>query len=38
MHQAPVYLINRQGMIRVVYGSSFRPADLAHDITILLRG
>ncbi len=38
MHQAPVHLINRQGMIRVVYGNSFRPADLAHDITILLRG
>ncbi len=38
MHQAPVHLINRQGMIRVVHGSTFRPADLAHDITILLRG
>ena len=38
MHQAPVHRHNRQGRIRVVYGNSFRPADLAHDITILLRG
>jgi protein SCO1/2 len=37
MHQAPVHLIDRRGRIRVVYGSSFEPADLAHDVMSLLR-
>jgi protein SCO1/2 len=37
MHQAPVHLIDRQGKIRVVYGSGFEAADLAHDIRLLLK-
>jgi protein SCO1/2 len=36
-HAAPVHLVDRRGRIRVVYGSEFRPAELAHDIDILLR-
>ncbi|MFQ5848618.1 MAG: SCO family protein [Candidatus Methylomirabilales bacterium] len=35
MHQAPVHLIDGEGQVRVVYGSTFRPADLAHDIRAL---
>ncbi|MDZ4338745.1 MAG: SCO family protein [candidate division NC10 bacterium] len=37
MHQAPVHLIDRQGKIRVVYGSGVEAADLAHDIRLLLK-
>jgi len=37
MHQSPVHLIDRQGKIRVVYGSGFEAADLAHDIRLLLK-
>lgn len=37
MHSSPVHLIDRQGKIRVVYGSTFEPADLAHDLRELLR-
>jgi len=36
MHQAPVHLIDPQGKIRVVSGQTFRPAELAHDIEVLL--
>lgn len=38
MHQSPVHLIDRQGKIRVVHGSSFEPAMLAHDIRMLFKG
>ncbi len=38
MHQSPVHLVDRQGKIRVVHGSSFKPSELAHDIKALLRG
>jgi len=36
MHQAPIHLIDPQGKIRVVSGQTFRPAELAHDIEVLL--
>lgn len=36
-HTAPVHLIDKQGKIRAVYGSTFRPAELAHDIEVLLK-
>lgn len=36
-HTAPVHLIDQRGRVRVVYGSSFRPAQLAHDIEALLK-
>jgi protein SCO1/2 len=35
-HAAPVHLIDRAGRIRVAYGSGFRPAELSHDLEILL--
>ncbi len=35
-HLAPVHLIDRDGRVRVAYGSNFRPAELAHDIEALL--
>jgi protein SCO1/2 len=37
IHQAPVHLIDPEGKIRVAYGSTVEPADLAHDIRTLLR-
>ncbi len=36
-HTAPVHLIDQQGQVRVAYGSTLRPAELAHDIEILLK-
>lgn len=36
-HTAPVHLIDQQGKVRVAYGSTFRPAELAHDIEILFK-
>jgi protein SCO1/2 len=36
-HAAPVHLIDQRGRVRVVYGSEFGPADLVHDIEILLQ-
>lgn len=36
-HSSPVHLIDRKGRIRAVYGSDFRPAELAADIEGLLR-
>ncbi len=35
-HQAPVHLIDQEGVVRAVSGSSLRPAELAHDIEVLL--
>jgi protein SCO1 len=35
-HASPLHLIDRAGRVRVVYGGGFRPAQLAHDIEILL--
>lgn len=35
-HLSPVHLIDRNGRVRVAYGSDFRPAELAHDIEALL--
>jgi protein SCO1/2 len=37
MHQAPIHVIDPQGTIRVVSGQDFRPAELAHDIELLLK-
>lgn len=36
MHQAPIHIIDPQGKIRVVSGQTFRPAELTHDIEVLL--
>ena len=36
-HSAPVHLIDQRGRVRVVYGSGFGPAELIHDIEILLQ-
>jgi cytochrome oxidase Cu insertion factor (SCO1/SenC/PrrC family) len=36
-HTAPVHLIDRTGRVRVVFGSTFRPAQLTHDIEALLK-
>lgn len=36
-HASPLHLIDRAGRIRVVHGSDFRPAELAHDLELLLR-
>lgn len=35
-HGAPVHIIDQKGWGRVVYGSTFLPAELAHDIRLLL--
>jgi protein SCO1/2 len=35
-HASPVHLIDRAGRVRVVYGGDFRPAQLVHDIEVLL--
>lgn len=35
-HTAPTQLIDQEGMIRVAYGSTFRPAELAEDVQTLL--
>ena len=35
-HSAPVYLIDREGAMRVLFTLPFEAADLAHDITLLL--
>ena len=35
-HSAPVYLIDRAGLMRVIFTLPFDPADLAHDIRLLL--
>lgn len=36
MHQAPIHIIDPKGKIRVVSGQTFRPAELAHDLEVLL--
>ena len=36
-HQAPVYLIDKQGRIRVLYSLPITPADMVADIRALLR-
>jgi protein SCO1/2 len=36
MHEAPLHLIDQQGKVRVASGQTFRPAELAHDIEVLL--
>jgi protein SCO1/2 len=35
-HTAPLHLIDRHGRVRVVYGSDVRPAELVHDVELLL--
>ena len=35
-HSGPVYLIDRDGIMRVLFTLPFEAADLAHDITLLL--
>jgi protein SCO1/2 len=35
-HSAPIHII-KEGLIRLVYGESFQPTELAHDLEILLR-
>ena len=35
-HSAPVYLIDRDGVMRVAFTLAFEAEDLAHDITLLL--
>ncbi|MFQ5899062.1 MAG: SCO family protein [Candidatus Methylomirabilia bacterium] len=35
-HTTPIHLIDRRGRIRVVYGNTFRAAELAQDIELLL--
>jgi protein SCO1/2 len=37
MHQAPIHIIGPKGEILVVSGQTFRPAELAHDIEMLLK-
>ena len=34
-HSAPVYLIDRDGIMRVLFTQPFEPEDLAHDIRLL---
>ncbi len=36
-HSAPVFLIDRAGMLRVVFTLPFEPEDVAHDVRRLLR-
>ena len=36
-HQSPVHIIDREGKLRVASGQTFRPAELAHDIEVLLK-
>ena len=36
-HPAPVYLIDRGGLLRVLFTLPFDPGDLVHDIRLLLR-
>jgi protein SCO1/2 len=36
IHSPPVYLIDREGLMRVVFTLPFEPAALAHDLEILL--
>ena len=36
IHSSPVYLIDREGLMRVVFTLPFEPAALAHDLRILL--
>ena len=36
-HQAPVYLIDREGTLRVQFSLPFRPGDVAEDVRSLLR-
>ena len=36
-HQAPVYLIDRDGTLRVLFSLPFRPGDVAEDVRSLLR-
>ena len=36
VHSSPVYLIDREGLMRVVFTLPFEPAALAHDLEILL--
>jgi protein SCO1 len=35
-HGSPVHLLDRAGLVRVVFDADFRPAAMAHDIEILL--
>jgi protein SCO1 len=37
-HGAPIYLIDRQGRVRLAYGQSVPAADVEHDLRLLLRG
>lgn len=37
MHQSPVHIIDQEGKLRVASGQTFRPAELAHDIEVLLK-
>ena len=36
-HPAPVYLIDREGLLRVLFTLPFDPSDLVHDIRLLLK-
>ena len=36
IHSAPVYLIDREGRMRVVFTLPFDPQDLVHDLRLLL--
>lgn len=36
-HAAPVHVLDREGRVRVAYGSQFAPAELASDVERLLR-
>ena len=36
-HPAPVYLIDREGRLRVLFTLPFEPDDLVHDVRLLLR-
>jgi protein SCO1 len=37
-HATPLHLIDRTGQVRVVFGPDFQPAQLAHDIGVLING
>jgi protein SCO1/2 len=37
-HASPLHLIDRDGRVRVVYNQDFSPAQLAHDIGVLIDG
>jgi protein SCO1/2 len=37
-HASPLHLIDRTGQVRVVFSQDFQPAQLAHDIGVLING